>query len=87
MKIIGKNIVEITCKKLYLGRVSIKSYERREIINKKLTLVIIHNGKKMTLSPNEVKTKIKAKSALYTSKIGMEDYYLYDYKWNPDIEQ
>ena len=75
----------IKVKKLYRGCIDVKSYDRKECMDKKENLIIIHDGKKMTLTPVQVKVKIKAKSALFTSKIGMEDYYLYSYKWNPDI--
>jgi len=77
----------VNVKKLYKGCVDIKSYDRQECIDKKETLVITHQGLTMTLNPRDVKMKIKAKSALFTSKIGMEDYYLYSYKWNPDKTQ
>jgi hypothetical protein len=77
----------IKVKKLYRGCVDVKSYDRKECMDKKENLIIIHDDKKMTLTPVHVKVKIKAKSALFTSKIGMEDYYLYSYKWNPDINQ
>lgn len=78
--------MEVKVKKLYRGNVDVKSYDRKHCIDNKEELVILHDGKKMTLTPQQVKVKITAKSALFTSKIGGEDYYLYSYKWNPDIE-
>jgi len=76
--------MERKVKKMYKGCVDIKSFDRKECLDKKEELIIWHKGKKMTLSPRDIKVKIKAKSALFTSKIGGEDYYLYSYKWNPD---
>ena len=77
----------VKVKKLYRGCVDVKSYDRKECMDNKEDLIIIHADKKMTLTPVQVKVKIKAKSALFTSKIGQEDYYLYSYKWNPDLNQ
>jgi outer membrane lipoprotein-sorting protein len=79
--------MEKKVKKLYKGCVDIKSYDRAECIDKKETLVIIHDGQRMTLGPRDIKMKIKAKSAKFTSKTGGEDYYLYSYKWNPDTNK
>ena len=71
--------------KLFRGRVDIRSYERDEIIKEKKTLVVTHEGEKMTLTWKEVKTKIKAKSKLFRSKTsGGKDYFLYAYNWIPD---
>lgn len=72
---------------MYRGCVDVKSFDRKNAIDKKESIVILHKGQKMTLSANDVKVKIKAKSPLQTSKIGGEDYYLYSYKWNPDLNQ
>mgnify|MGYP000630727953 CR=1 FL=1 len=79
--------VTIESKTLWEGMVTIKSYQREDIIAKKQTLVIVHNGKKMTLPKVHVKTKIKKKGPLTPSKKGLQDYHLYYYKWNPDINQ
>jgi len=79
--------MEKKIKRLHKGRVDIRSYDRKKCIDNKEGLIIIHDNKKMTLTPVQVKTKIVEKSALFTSKIGMEDYYLYSYKWNPDLNQ
>ena len=81
-----KETVTIPSDTLWNGMVTIKSYQRTDIINKKQGLIITHGGKKMTLSPVQVKTKIKKKSKLISSKRNLEDYHLYYYKWSPDIE-
>lgn len=66
------------------GRISIRSYERQEAIDNKESMAITYKGETMTLTPRELKVKIKWKSELYKSKIGGKDYYLYGYLWNPD---
>ena len=78
-------MIRKTVKKLYNNRVDIRCYERQECIDKKESLIITHDGKEMTLTWIEVKTKIKAKSKLFKTKIkGGRDYYIYAYNWNPD---
>lgn len=69
------------------GYVDIKSFDREECIRKKESLTIIHDGQQMTLTPLQVKVKIKAKSSLMPDQVGKEDYYLYSYKWIPDGEE
>ena len=81
-----KETVTIPSDTLWNGMVTIKSYQRKDIINKKQGLIITYGGKKMTLSPVQVKTKIKKKGELNISKKGLENYHLYYYKWSPDIE-
>jgi hypothetical protein len=72
------------------GNVMMRSYDRKECVKKKLGAIIKHKGKKMTLSAQQVRVKITSKSfkkfkTQYEGKA--QDYYLYYYKWNPDINQ
>jgi len=79
--------MEKLVKKLFKNRVDIRSYEREHCISNKESMTITYKNEKMTLTPRELKNKIKAKSQLFTSKVGMDDYYLYAYEWNPNKKQ
>jgi hypothetical protein len=47
-------------------------------------LVIHHAGKKMTLTPDEVKSKIVMGSQPYADKFSSATHKLLYYAWNPD---
>ena len=70
--------------KLFRNKVDIRDYERQDAIDNKESMQITHDGEVMTLSPRELKVKIKAKSKRFISKVGGKDYCLYSYNWNPD---
>jgi len=70
--------------KLYKGKIDIRDYERQEAIDRGVGMKITYKNEVMTLSPREVKTKIKIRSKLFKSKIGGLDYCLCSYNWNPD---
>jgi hypothetical protein len=65
------------------GMVAIRDKYYDEAIKK--GLVITHDGKKMTLTPNEVKTRIVQGSKLpYDDKFSINKHRLLYYKWIPD---
>jgi hypothetical protein len=68
--------------------IDLKDYDVKRMIKKKEEARIIYNGKRMTLSPQELKTKklvINPKPIESKYNLG-QTYYLYSYLWNPDKE-
>lgn len=74
-----------TVLKKYKGCVDIRSHERQHCIDTKQNMIITHRGEQMTLTPRELKNKVKAKSQLFMK--GKEGYHLYSYTWKPDNQE
>jgi len=75
-------------KKTYLGCVEIGDKMVEKCINEKENLVIIYKGDRMTLTPEELKSKeVKLHNSheIRPSTIkGGPSYRLVAFKWNPD---
>jgi len=73
-----------TVKKLYMGKAEVRDYDVQECINKGESMKIQYGTDVMTLSPEELVTKLESKSKRFESKMGQKSYVLYGYLWNPD---
>lgn len=72
-------------KKLYQGRVDVRDFEVHACITKNEPMEIIHDGDKMTLSPEELVSKRVKVSGIFETKIpGGKSYKLFSYVWEPD---
>ena len=76
--------MKVESKKIYKGCAEVRDHKARWCIQNNEPLIIEHNGKTMTLSPQELKEKIVSKSQIQKSKIGGRDYMLIGYEWKPD---
>ena len=74
---------EVT-KMFIAGVVEVRDYEVEQCIQRNENMEITHKGEKMTLTPEELKTKRETLSQKQKSKVGGKDYYLYGYIWEPD---
>ena len=76
--------IEIT--KLYKGFADLRDYNIKDAIKKGVNIVIIYNGERMTLTPEQLKSQqIIINSKPIASKIYPDQkYYLISYKWKPD---
>lgn len=70
-------------KKLYLENAEVKDYVVKDLIERNKPIQIILYDETMTLSPEELKTKLVKVSKTQSSKFN-KGYKLYAYKWNPD---
>jgi hypothetical protein len=75
-------------KKTYLGCVEINDRFVNECLDKKENLVVLYDGDRMTLTPEELKgkeVKLHNSDKVYTSRIkGGPSYKLVAFEWNPD---
>ena len=75
-------------KKTYLGCVEINNRFVNECLEKKESLSIVHDGDKMTLTPEELiskEVKLHNSDQIRPSTIkGGPSYKLIAYEWNPD---
>ena len=70
-------------KKLYMDRVEVRDYDVRECVQNKENFEIQFENDIMTLTPEDLVTKIKSKSP-QKSKYDNKVYVLFGYNWNPD---
>ena len=74
--------------KTYLGCVEINDRFVKDCLDKKENLVVLYDGDRMTLTPEELKSKevkLHNSDKIYPSKIkGGPTYTLVAFKWNPD---
>ena len=78
--------MERTVKKLYRGLVEVRDYDVQSAIDKDEGFRINYDGESMVLSPYELINKLIRKSEIFRSKVGQQDYRLYAYKWQPNID-
>ena len=71
-------------KKLYMGRAEVRDYNVQECIDKNENFQIQFEDDVMTLTPEELTTKLKSKSQRFESKMDGKSYVLYGYNWEPD---
>lgn len=71
-------------KKTYMDRVEVRDYDVKECIQKKENFQIQYQNDIMTLTPEDLITRIESKSKRFESKVGSKSYVLYGYNWNPD---
>ena len=71
-------------KKLYNGNAEVRDYDVKECIKRNENLQIEHKGDIMTLTPEELRSKVVDKSNNIPSKFGGKEYRLLCYEWNPD---
>jgi hypothetical protein len=71
-----------TVKKLYMGRAEVRDFDVKECIQKGENFKIEFDNDVMTLTPEELVTKLETKSP-QKSNFG-KDYVLFGYSWNPD---
>jgi len=78
--------MKIKLTKLYKGNIAdLKDFQVEEAIKKNKNYLVEYAGETMTLSPEDLKKKVIATSALMQNKyVGGKDYKLLSYKWNPD---
>lgn len=83
---IQDNQMHIHCKRLYHGKVDIRSYELKDAFEKKLPIVFHVEGETMTMTlhPHEFNAKALGRSDLTPSKYGGPAYRLISYRWVPD---
>lgn len=75
-----------TIKKIYENKADVRDYDVRKCIKTNKNMEIKFKEDIMTLTPLELKIKLKKVSKKFISKIGGKDYKLYSYDWNPDIK-
>lgn len=73
-------------KELYMNNTiaSVRDYEVEQCIQRNENMEITHGGEKMTLTPEDLKTKRETMSPKFISKVGGKDYHLFGYSWEPD---
>ena len=69
-------------KKLYNGNAEIRDYDVRECLKLNENFQIMHNGDIMTLTPEELKSKLVSTSKTFNNE--NKSYRLLGYEWNPD---
>ena len=69
---------------LFRGLVWARDYEVKNCIDKNQNMIIIFEGDRMTLTPEELKDKRMSVSQKHDSKTGGKDYHLYGYTWTPE---
>lgn len=74
-------------KKTYKGNVDVRDYKVKECIDKGESMDILFDNQIMTLSPEDLKTKIVSRSKTIESKRGGRNYVLYGYNWEPNEEE
>lgn len=72
-----------TVKKLYMGKAEIRDYDVKECIQKGEDFKIEFDNDVMTLTPEELVTKLETIS-FQKSKFEGKNYVLFGYSWNPD---
>lgn len=78
--------MRIDVKKTYHGCIDLRDYVVKRCINDGESIDVHHAGYRMTLTPEQLKKDVVATSPLMKSKIeGGRDYYLFSYKWNPQV--
>lgn len=73
----------IKVSKKYGKLISVRDYIVKKALEEKETLIIEHDGKKMTIPPYKLTSYIQTCNKKMKSKFN-KDYELYDYVWNPD---
>jgi len=78
----------IQVKKLWFGdetrkqpKVTLRSYQ----VNVNASVKVEYEGASMVLTPDQLKNPVGKR--FFKSKIGSQDYYLWDYLWKPDDEE
>ncbi|MBU0580769.1 MAG: hypothetical protein KKA19_06300 [Candidatus Margulisbacteria bacterium] len=74
----------IKIKKIYKGYCSIRSYIIDDLIKAKEGVIIEYAGKKMTLTPEQVKKHLQLQNRIFYSAYDGKSYKLYDYFWIAD---
>jgi hypothetical protein len=72
-----------TVKKLYMDRAEVRDYDVKECVQKGESFKIEFQNEVMTLTPEDLITKIESKSP-QKSKFDGKNYVLFGYNWNPD---
>jgi hypothetical protein len=70
--------------KLYRDMIDVRSYEAIRCIELRENLEITYEGKKMTLTPEQLKTECVEKGLKQHSIKGSAPYSLWSYIWIPD---
>lgn len=71
-------------KKLFLGHISIRSHIVKKQLEKKAGIIIDYNGRKMTLSYEQLKKGKQLTREEFQSKFSNTTYKLYDFPFIPD---
>jgi len=72
------------CKEFFKGYPVARDYDVKECIKQNENLQIEYKGDIMTLTPEELRSKVVDKSNNLPSKFGGKEYRLLCYEWNPD---
>ena len=72
-------------KKIWNGLISLRDYEVNAAI-KDNGCIVEFNGKRMTLSKQQLQKGFQTNTKKQISKYGTEPYTLIDFKWVPDEE-
>ena len=75
--------MKYTVKKCYKGIIDLRDYNVKKCIAAKQNYIITYQDEQMTLSPEDLTTKIVQKQPV-NSIIDGSSYELWSYKWNPD---
>ena len=76
--------MEIKVNKLYKGCIDIRDHIVRKCIENNEECIIKHGNQKMTLTPQDLKTKKVSESKnTFKSEYGTPPYKLYQYEWAP----
>lgn len=71
-------------RRLYKGMVSVRDYIIDECLLQNILLKIVHNGKYMILTPEQLVAKRSQMTRrIFKSKTGGANYQLFDYEWQP----
>lgn len=77
----------IKVKTLWQGKVGVNGKYLNECIKEGANLVIEHDGKKMTIKPEDLKGRVHSRSEeQFKDRFGGAPYWLYYFLWIPDPE-
>ena len=76
--------MEKQVKKTYRGCIELRDYDVNNCIKHEETMKVRFDGHVMTLSPQDLSSKVVSISKTFHSKTGGKSYKLIAYEWAPD---
>lgn len=76
--------MRVNVTKTYKGCIELRDYDVNACIAGKIPVEVFYKGDKMTLSPEDLKSRVVMTSKIMKSKVGGKDYRLIGYEWIPD---
>lgn len=76
--------MRVNVTKTYKGCIELRDYDVSACIVGKMPVEVFYKGDKMTLSPEDLKSRAVMRSKVMKSKVGGKDYRLIGYEWIPD---